>query len=70
LETDGCGLLRQPREVAAMNVIMFDDYRRKGNGAREALKEIMFSERLVDVFLARLWMLGFKVVPLEEQERG
>jgi len=53
---------------------MATDYERKGNGAREALSAALsfclepMSDTLTDDLLARLWVLGFKVVPLEEKD--
>ena len=64
-----------------MSVIQLDDFRRKGNGAREALIEHMsyyaMNEQdleeigeFIDVLLARLWLAGYKIVPLEEKDRA
>lgn len=50
------------------------DRPRSGNGAREALTAAIsfcvepMGDELTDSLLARLWMLGFKVVPLEDSE--
>jgi len=57
-----------------MEIDMATDYERKGNGAREALSAALsfclepMSDTLTDDLLARLWVLGFKVVPLEEKD--
>ena len=60
------------------NVIQLDDYRSRGNGAREALIDILMSvpvdaydldcDQFVDQLLMRLWTNGFKIVPLDENE--
>jgi hypothetical protein len=58
------------------HIINLDDYREPvstGNGAIEAMTEVMESlmpvgECLADEVLARLWFLGFKVVPVEGTE--
>jgi hypothetical protein len=40
-----------------------------GNGAREALEAIFWEDQiLVDGFLAKLAMRGFKVVPLDDAD--
>jgi len=59
------------------NVINLDDRRpppNPGNGAREAMAAALsycmepMGDVLTDDMLARLWLLGFKVVPLEEKD--
>lgn len=62
-----------------MTVIKLDDYRDKGNGAREVLIEHMShyaqTEQdlaeigdFVDALLARLWVEGYKVVLIEDSD--
>jgi hypothetical protein len=50
----------------------------EGNGAREALRNLFAEHGLVavkdyesatDLFLAELWIRGFKIVPLEESDK-
>lgn len=61
------------------DVIELADYRAPaGNGAREALIEILMErgfdlaqksdEEGCDIVLAELWMRGFKVIPLEPSD--
>lgn len=64
------------------NVVNIADYRSlpKGNGAREALINILDTELLAhacypdpalstaDAILALLWIEGFKIVPLERED--
>lgn len=63
----------------ADNIIELDDYRHEGNGAREVLIDHMadFATNecelaeigdFIDALLARLWMCGYKVVRVEEED--
>lgn len=65
----------------ADNVIDLDQYRVEGNGSREVLIDHMAyyakDERdleeicdFVDALLARLWMAGYKIVPLTEDDHA
>jgi len=41
----------------------------RGNGAREALTDIVGPhDKVVDGLLADLWLRGFKIVPLEDTD--
>jgi hypothetical protein len=49
-----------------MNVVNLDEHRNHGNGAREALMDIVgLDDKVVDRLLGELWLRGFKIVPLE-----
>ena len=63
------------------DIIELDAFRNAGNGGREALLEALLQDcvtgsvsdeeaahirEVADVILARLWLLGFKLVPLEQ----
>ena len=60
------------------NIIKFPDFL-KGNGAREALIEVLDCEAekadgendllLVDRMLGHLWIMGFKIVPIEDEAK-
>ena len=61
------------------NIIDLDNYRNHGNGAREVLIDHMShfaqSEQdlaeigdFIDTLLARLWMCGYKIVPIEDDD--
>jgi hypothetical protein len=59
-----------------MTVIELEQYRHHGNGGREAMVTVIAvdpefaddAEDIADVLLARLWMLGFKLVPVEHDD--
>jgi hypothetical protein len=64
------------------NIVKLDDYRNKGNGAREAVMICFGASPLVlpsdnlgatiltDWFLAKLWTEGFKIVPLTPDDES
>jgi hypothetical protein len=65
--------------VKMSNIVKLDDYRNKGNGAREALMKIVLKPpevnaaeaiEIVDTLLANLWYEGFKVVPLTPEDES
>jgi hypothetical protein len=50
----------------------------EGNGAREAMRNLLAEHGLVavkdyeaatDLFLAELWVRGFKIVPIDEADK-
>jgi hypothetical protein len=49
-------------------IIDLMDFRNLGNGAREALIDIMENEDDTDIILTELWIRGFKIVPLEPDD--
>ncbi len=61
------------------NIVKLDDYRNKGNDAREALMRIILKPPIVNIseaveitdkLLANLWYEGFKVVPLTPDDES
>jgi hypothetical protein len=59
-------------------IIHLEDYRNKGNGAREALYECLYGAPVpdrhdsnwfaVDHILADLWAAGLKIIPLSPED--
>ena len=53
------------------HIINLDEHRvppNPGNGAREALIEMISIEELADSILTGFWLRGFKVVPLASDD--